>query len=141
MSQLNPEQFVSHMWNNDHFSQWLDIKILDIKPNFAKLSLRVRKDMLNGFGILHGGVSFSLADSAFAFAANSSGQLTVSLNALISFPKPAYVDDIIIAETQLISDGNKTAVYDVNVFNQITNDIIATFRATAFKTGKPVIPI
>jgi acyl-CoA thioesterase len=87
MSQNAPSDYVSHMWNNDHFSQWLDIKILDIKPNYAKLSLTVRKNMLNGFGILHGGVSFSLADSAFAFAANSSGKLTVSLNALISFPK------------------------------------------------------
>ena len=76
---------VKHMMENDFFSQWLDIKILEIKEGHSRIRMTVRKEMVNGFGIVHGGIPFSLADSAFAFACNNRNNLSVALDTSINF--------------------------------------------------------
>ena len=74
----NPyRQVVDHMMLHDKFSQWLGIEVLDIQEGYSKIKMTVRGEMVNGFGIVHGGIAFSLADSAFAFACNNRNNLSV----------------------------------------------------------------
>jgi acyl-CoA thioesterase len=134
-----PQQVVDRMMSKDYFSQWLGIEVLEIKDGYCKLKMIVREEMLNGFGILHGGISFSLADSAFAFAANSYGRLSVSISSSISYPKPARTDDILIAEATELTLSNRTATYDIRVYNEESEDTIALFRGTVYRTDKTVL--
>lgn len=97
----------------------------------------VRQEMLNGFGIAHGGILFSVADSAFAFACNSRGLLSVALDANISFVKSAKAGDILTVEAKELHSGNKTGFYDVYI-TDAAGETIALFRGTAYNTGKPV---
>ena len=89
------EAAVNKMFRNDKFSQWLGIEIWEIKPGSCDLKMFVRDEMLNGFDILHGGVTFSMADSALAFASNSHGRLSVVIEANMSFPKSAKTGDVL----------------------------------------------
>ena len=68
------EKIVDKMYQNDAFSQWLGIEVVEVKDGYCKLNMTVRKEMLNGFQIAHGGIAYSLADSALAFASNSHGR-------------------------------------------------------------------
>jgi len=93
---------------------------------------------LNGFSIAHGGITFALADSAFAFACNSDGKITVALDVSISFPKPGKEGDTLIAEAKQIARTNKTALYLIEVKNQ-NDELIALFKGTCYKTEKKLI--
>lgn len=130
---------VNFMLERDAFSQWLGLEIEELKPGFCKLKMRVRAEMLNGFGIAHGGICFSLADSCLAFAANSRGNLSLTLKADISWPKPARDGDILVAECKEIYLSEKSGTYDVEIWNQLDNQIIALFRGMVHRTGKPVV--
>src|SRR5438552_13726627 len=88
------------MLKTDYFSHWLGVIVLEIKFGYSKIQMVVRKEMLNGFGIAHGGIAFSFADSAFAFACNSDGRTTVALDVSISFTKPAKENDILTAKAK-----------------------------------------
>ncbi len=133
----SPLQVLETMLAEDHFSRWIGIIIAEHKVGYCRLTFTVRQEMLNGFGIAHGGILFSVADSAFAFACNSRGLLSVALDANISFVRPAKVGDILAVEAKELHSGNKTGFYDVCITNE-TGETIALFRGTAFNTGKPV---
>lgn len=135
----DPEYLVSKMMELDHCSQWMGIEVLEVGKGFCKIRMVVKKEMLNGFGILHGGMSFAMADSALAFASNSHGRLSVALSNSISYPNPASEGDVLVAEAKELSLGFKTATYDINIKNQ-DNKEIALFRGTVYRTSKPVIP-
>lgn len=122
------------MMEKDHFSQWMGIEILESEPGYVKLSMKVRDNMVNGFGICHGGITFSLADSALAFASNSRGSVSVALENNINFTKKAEVGDILIAETEEIQNGRTIGVYKIRVTNQ-NDDLVADFRGTVYRTG------
>jgi acyl-CoA thioesterase len=124
--------------NKDYFSQWMGIKILEVSENYSRLQVTLRKEMLNGFSIAHGGITFALADSAFAFACNSDGKITVALDVSISFPKPGKEGDTLIAEAKQIARTNKTALYLIEVKNQ-NDELIALFKGTCYKTEKKLI--
>lgn len=128
------------MYDNDPFSIWLGIELIDIKEGYCSLKMKVKQSMLNGFSIAHGGIAYSLCDSALAFASNSYGTKCVSIETSISHLKQVKQNDEIIATTKEIYKGNKTAVYDVNVVNQ-QNELIAVFKGTVYRTGKPWIEI
>jgi acyl-CoA thioesterase len=132
------KQVVDHMMEHDLFSQWLGITILDIKEGYSKIQMTVRKEMINGFGVVHGGIAFSLADSAFAFACNNRNNLSVALDTAINFTKAVNVGDIITAETKEIHNGRSTGVYLITVTNQ-NNEQVAHFKGTCFRTGKQLI--
>ena len=134
-----PELIVSKMMDSDHFSQWLGIEVLALSEGHCKLKMKVRREMLNGFSILHGGISFSLADSCFAFASNSRGLLCVSLQASISYPLSAKEGDVLIAESKEISFGKSSAIYDVEVKVEGTEILIAIFRGVGYRTNKSVL--
>ena len=91
-------EVATHMLQNDLFSQWLGIAIIEIKDGYSKLKMLVRPEMINGFGIVHGGIAFSFADSAFAFACNNRNVLSVALDTSINFIKPVHVGDTLLAE-------------------------------------------
>jgi acyl-CoA thioesterase len=129
---------VNHMMENDLFSQWLGIKVLEIKEGYSKIRMVVRNEMVNGFGIVHGGVTFSLADSAFAFACNNRNILSVALDTAINFIKPVHVDDILTAEATELHNGKSTGLYHITVTNQ-KNHQVALFKGLCYRTDKQLI--
>jgi acyl-CoA thioesterase len=133
----SPQQVLDTMLAEDHFSRWIGIIIDEHGVGYCRLRFTVRQEMLNGFGIAHGGILFSVADSAFAFACNSRGLLSVALDANISFVKSAKAGDILTVEAKELHSGNKTGFYDVYI-TDAAGETIALFRGTAYNTGKPV---
>ena len=129
---------VNQMLKDDLFSQWLGIQIVEIRKGFSKIKMTVRSEMMNGLGIVHGGIAFSLADSAFAFACNSRNNLSVALDTAINFLKPVHVDDELVAETREIHNGKSTGLYQITITNQ-RNHIVAVFKGTCFRTNKSLI--
>jgi acyl-CoA thioesterase len=127
---------VSKMMESDHFSKWLGIEILELRPGYCKLKMPVRKEMLNGFGILHGGVTFAMADSCFAFAANSHGLLSVSLQASISFPNSSSFGDVLIAESVELNFSKTSGIYDIQIQKENSLEIVGLFRGVAHRTSK-----
>ncbi len=132
------EAVVSHMMENDFFSQWMGVEVLEVKEGYSKIKMTIRKEMVNGFGIVHGGIPFSLADSAFAFACNNRNNLSVALDATISFMKPVNIGDVLTAEAKEIHNGRSTGVYLIDVTNQ-KNKQVALFKGTCFRTGKTLV--
>lgn len=133
-----PQQVVTHMMKNDLFSQWLGIEVLEIKEGYSKIKMIVRKEMINGFGIVHGGIAFSLSDSAFAFACNNRNNLSVALDTAINFTKPVHVGDVLTAEAKEMHNGKSTGLYHITVTNQ-NDHIVALFKGTCFRTAKPLL--
>jgi acyl-CoA thioesterase len=106
------------MWNNDQASAWFGMRIDEIDEGFAVLSLTVEKKHTNGHGICHGGVTFALADSAFAFACNSRNQSTVAQHNTISYTAAVKLGDVLTATAKEISLIGRNGIYDVEVTNQ-----------------------
>lgn len=127
------------MYNNDPFSQWLGIERVEDGPGRSVLRMRVRKEMLNGFAIAHGGITYSLADSALAFASNSHGRMAVSVETSISHTESLREGDVITAVAEEKSLSNKIAVYHVTVSNQ-HGTVVALFKGTVYRTGKEWFP-
>ena len=138
MSNQHAQQVVTHMLKHDLFSQWLGIEIMEIRDGYAKTKMIVRKEMINGLGIVHGGIAFSLADSTFAFACNNRNNLSVALDTAINFLKPVHVGDVLIAETKEIHNGKSTGLYQITISNQ-NEHIVALFKGTCFRTNKRLI--
>ncbi len=132
----SPIEIVNGMMTKDYFSQWLGIKVLDVKEGFCKIQMTVRKDMLNGFGIAHGGITYSVADSALAFASNSHGQKAVSVETSISHTVSLKENDIIIAECIEELCSNKIGVYTVKIFKSLDLSVVALFKGTVYRTSK-----
>ncbi len=132
------QQILATMLAKDHFSKWLGIVVDDYKEGYCKLHFTIRQEMLNGFGTVHGGVLFSVADSAFAFACNSAGRLSVALDANISFIKAGKEGDTLLVTAQKLHLGNKTGFYDVTVANE-GGELVAVFKGTAYVTSKYIL--
>ena len=125
--QTRAERSAAAMWAGDAASQALGMTLAAIGPGTATLTMPVRADMLNGHGICHGGVIFTLADSAFAFACNSYNQRTVAQTNQITYVTPARDDDTLTAKAQEISRQGRSGTYDVTVSNA-AGETIALFR-------------
>ncbi len=133
-----PLQVIEHMLQHDRFSQWLGISVIEINEGYSKIKMTVREEMLNGFGIVHGGIAFSLADSAFAFACNNRNNLSVALDTSINFIKPVHPGDELIAEAKELHNGRSTGLYHISIYNQ-HNHLVAQFKGTCYRTGKPLV--
>ena|SRR5215213_9470095 len=129
---------VEHMMQKDLFSQWLGIEIIEIKEGYSKLQMKVREEMINGFDIVHGGIAFSLADTAFAFACNNRNNLSVALDTSINFTKPVMPGDLLIAEAKELHNGRSTGLYHIIISNQ-KNHQVAFFKGTCYRTGKNLV--
>ena len=132
---MQPKDIADAMYTNDNFSQWLGIHILEIKHGYSKIQMTVRKEMTNGFDIAHGGISYSFADSAFAFASNSEGQLAVSIETSISHTSSIHINDVLTAVATMENTSHKLAIYNVKVTNQ-DNIIVALFKGTVYRKSK-----
>ena len=119
---------------SDYFSQWLGIDVAESSEGRAVLKMTVRKEMLNGFGIAHGGITYSLADSALAFASNSHGQKSVSVETSISHTQSLKEGDVIVATAREEHRSNKIAIYSVQV--TCGDNVVALFKGTVYRTSK-----
>src|SRR5579871_2445843 len=126
---------VDKMLTTDYFSQWMGIEIIEVKQYYSKIKMQLRKEMLNGFGIAHGGIAFAFADSAFAFACNSDGRTTVALDVSISFTKAAKENDILTAEAKQVNKTKSTGLYIIEVKNQ-HDELVALFKGTCYTPFK-----
>lgn len=135
---LLASEVANHMLKEDLFSQWLGIEIIEIKTGYSKLKITVRGEMINGLGVVHGGIAFSLADTAFAFACNNRNNLSVALDTSINFIKPVHVNNVLIAEAIEMHNGKSTGLYHITITNQ-NDHTIALFKGTCFRTGKKLI--
>jgi acyl-CoA thioesterase len=135
---MSPTDVVNHMLKTDAFSNWLGIELIEIKEGYSKIQMLVRAEMLNGLGIVHGGIAFSFADSAFAFACNNRNNLSVALDTSINFVKAVHIGDTLIAEAIEMHNGKSTGIYHITITNQ-NQQTVALFKGTCFRTGKIVM--
>ena len=130
-----PKEIFELMYDNDPYSKVLGMQLIEISEGNCKLSLKVSSGMLNGFGIAHGGITYALADSALAFASNSRGIQSVSIETSINHLKKVVEGDVLVATTTEMSLTGKTALYIIHIVNH-ENVAVAFFKGTVFRTGK-----
>src|SRR4051812_44047087 len=135
MNELKGKDVVDKMMSADTFSQWLGITVINVGLGFCTLKMTVRKEMLNGFSIAHGGIPYSFADSALAFASNSHGRKAVSVETSISHTLSLKEGDEITAVVEEVSLSEKIGIYHIKVTNQ-DNKVVALFKGTVYRTSK-----
>ena len=133
------ERVVARMYDHDPFSIWLGIERLLVAPGRCELRMTVREEMLNGFSIAHGGITYSLADSCLAFAANSHGIQSVSVETSISHTRPVKAGDMLTATSEEMSLSRSIGIYHITVRDQ-DGRTVALFKGTVYRTGKPWFP-
>ena len=133
-----PHEVVQYMMQHDAFSKWLGIEVMELKEGYCKIRMTLRDEMLNGLGTIHGGIAFSLADSALAFACNNRNNLSVALDTSITFTKATKPGDVLTAEAKELHNGRSTGLYIITISNQHEQQV-ALFKGTCFRTGKTLI--
>ena len=132
------EQVLEKMLSADAFSRWMGLEVESVGEGWCKLKFLVKPDMLNGFGIIHGGAIFAASDSAFAFACNSHGRIAVALDVSITFTKSATTGETLFVEARELHLGHKTSVYEIKTTNE-SGDLVAIFKGTAYRTSRAVL--
>jgi acyl-CoA thioesterase len=132
---MTPAEIVDKMMLHDQLSHWLGIEIIAISAGHAVLQMHVREEMVNGFHIAHGGITYSLSDSALAFAANSHGKKCVSIETSISHTRPVKVGDVLTAEAKELNCGQTLAIYEVVVKNA-DHKVVALFKGTVLRSDE-----
>ncbi len=125
----NPSEIIELMLSNDTFSNWLGVEIVELTKGKCILRLKVKESMLNGFNIAHGGIAYSLADSCLAFASNSNGYKSVTIDTSFSYLKKVNKYDVLTAISIEENVSKKIAVYSINILNQ-ENDKVAFMKGT-----------
>jgi acyl-CoA thioesterase len=131
---MTPAQIVDTMMSKDAFSQWLGIEVLNIEAGTCTLKMTLRAEMLNGFGIAHGAITYALADSALAFASNSHGRQALSVDTSINHIEAVREGDTIIAMAKEESLKNRFGVYTIQILKDET--LVAHFKGTVYRTEK-----
>lgn len=134
-AQALAESVARGMLARDAFSRWMGMELVAIAPGRCTVRMTVRPEMVNGFGVSHGGVVYSLADSALAFAANTNGRVTVAIENNIGYPVAVHPGNVLTAEATEDGAGNRVAFYSVNVRNE-AGVIVAVFRGTVYRTSQ-----
>ena len=129
---------VDAMRKHDRFSAWLGVELVSIAPRACTVRATVREEMLNGFGVCHGGVTFALADSALAFASNTHGRVTMSVENGISYITSVALGDVLTAAAVEEGSGGPLTFYRVTVSNQ-HNQSVALFRGTVYRTKRELL--
>jgi acyl-CoA thioesterase len=132
---LTPQEVVTAMLVHDKFTAWMGLEIDEIKTGYCKLHYKVKNEMLNGFARVHGGILFAASDSAFAFACNSHGWVTVALDVSITFTRAVTEGETLTVEASELYAGKKTGLYDVKTFNE-NGELICAYKGTAYRTSK-----
>jgi len=131
---MTPQEIVSKMMDNDAFSKWLGITVDEVSAGRCVLSMTVRPEMTNGFGIAHGSITYALADSALAFASNSHGKQSVSIDTSINHIESLREGDTITATAQENAVKNKFGFYSVKVKKD--DALVALFKGTVYRSEK-----
>ncbi|MGO3181574.1 MAG: PaaI family thioesterase [Aequorivita sp.] len=131
---INPEDIPIKMLSMDPFSSWLGIEILEVEKGRAKLGMRIRKEMLNSMSKAHGGIAYSLADTAFGFAANTHGKYAVSIESSINHIEALEEGDYITAESVINSTKNKLAFHIVEL--RCGDELVGIFKGVVYRTSK-----
>lgn len=131
---MTPQEIVHKMFDNDAFSQWLGVIVEEIAEGSCTLSMTVRKDMLNGFGIAHGAITYAIADSALAFASNSHGRQSVSIDTAINHIESLKEGDVIRATAFENSVKNKFGFYNIKIKKDDT--LVALFKGTVYRSDR-----
>jgi len=129
------EIIIKTLLKEDWFSDWLGIEVLSIKEGYCKVIMTIRKEMMNGFGIAHGGITYSLGDTCLALASNSYGRQSLSVETSISHTKSTNVGDILYAEAEELSLSNRIGIYSITITNQ-KDEKVAFFRGSVYRTSK-----
>ena len=132
------QKIFDKMMSKDYCSQWMGIKEVLIEEGHCIIEMRVRQEMLNGYGILHGGIAFAFADSAFAFASNSYGRIAVSITGSMSYSKPAKEGDLLRAEATALHVGYKTAEFDVDITAAESGEVLYRFRGMVYRKSQTI---
>lgn len=152
MADRTPEELAvacaDTMWSNDHASQALGMTVLVVRPGYAEMSMTVRPDMVNGFGLCHGAMVAAVADSAFAFASNTYDDVTVAAGFDITLVRPAHLGDVLVATAAERHRHSRAGVYDVTVVRRTSEDadlegepeVVAEFRGRSRSLGRPILP-
>ncbi len=127
------------MYAKDRAAQALGITLLEIRQGYARMSMTVRGDMLNGHGTCHGGLIFTLADTAFAYACNSSNNATVAQNCTITFLASPRERDVLTATAQERQRGRRTGFTDIDIADQ-TGKLVAVFRGHSYQVSGTIVP-
>lgn len=138
MTNVETQQVLASMWEGDFFSQWLGLVVEEHREGYCRLHFVVRQEMLNGFGIAHGGVLFSAADSAFAFAGNSHGKISVALDMSVSFITSVRVGEKIVMEAKEVHLSKRIGFYEIHGTNA-QGKVVASFKGTAYRTDKDIL--
>lgn len=125
----SPNEIVTLMLEKDEFSHLLNMRVEALKEGSCTVSMKVTAQQVNGFQIAHGGITYSLADSALAFASNSRGLKCVSVETSISHVRPVHIHDVLFATCTEMHRGKKIGVYQVEVLNQ-EHKLVALFKGT-----------
>ena len=134
-----PTEIAESMYSRDRASQWLGLKIIEVREGFARMTMEVKPHMANGHDLGHGGLTFALADSTFAFACNSHNINAVAASCSIEFLAPTRVGDLLTATAQEQALNGRNGVYDVRVTNQ-RDEVVALFRGKSTQIRGSVIP-
>ena len=129
----DPRELVENLLKKDPFSQWMEIEILEATTGTCTVQCTVNNEMLNGYEVAHGGILFSLADTALAFSAATLGRTALALDNSISFTKKARLGDILIAESSAVNTTYRTGLFDVRIRNQ-DNETVAFMKGTVYRT-------
>lgn len=132
---MTPKEIIEKMMAEDKMSQWLGIEVLNYDPGSVSVRMTVRAEMVNGFNVTHGGITYSLADSALAFSANSHGIRSMSIETSISHLKSVHVGDVLTVKTTQLTLTRKTGVYTMDVTNQ-KQELVAHFKGTVYRSDK-----
>ena len=133
------ERIVEGMLVRDEFSRWLGLDVMEVRPAYCVCRMTVRDDMVNGFGVAHGGIVFSLADSAFAFACNTQGRVAMSIENGITYPAPVRPGDVLTAVAVEDAIGRRLGFYRVRVTNQ-AGEGVGIFHGTSYTTSQEHAP-
>ncbi len=140
MTEIDPQQraerVVAGMLRDDAYSRWLGVEVLEIAPGRAVVRMTIRPEMCNGFGVCHGGVSFGFADTAFAFACNTQGNLAVSIENGMTYPAAIRPGEVVTATATESARSNRILYYHVHV-TKADGTVVGLFRGTAYRTEKP----
>jgi len=132
---MTPLEVFHRMLDNDPFSRWMGMELVSVEEGSCTLTMRVRAEMLNGFGVAHGGITFSLADSAFAFACNSHGRHAVSIHCSIEHVAPVFENDVLTATATEENLGHSVSNYAIRVVRH-DGSPVAFFRGVAYRKGR-----
>jgi acyl-CoA thioesterase len=131
----SPRAIVEHMLANDPFSRWMSVELQDVSKGFCSLRCEIREEMHNGFSVTHGGILFSLADSAIAFAAATYGRVSLAVDHSISFIRKTEAGRVLTTKAQTISMGNKMGFLRVEIHDE-ENNLVATVKGTVYRSNR-----